>query len=138
MTALAGEHEEIIPEPNYLGNIETWRKVMHSTVRMDSPCNLRGSDHRAAPRATVTLPIFIVLNGKKHNAILRNLSRGGAMIVTSAPMVLHTKVEFHCGMICAPGVVVWQRRTGSGIRFENKLSEIQLQEQVSRLNAVYR
>jgi hypothetical protein len=58
------------------------------------------------------------------------------MIVTSAPLVLGMKIEFHCGTICASANVVWQRRTGSGIKFEVAICEQQLSEQVSRSNAV--
>jgi len=58
------------------------------------------------------------------------------MIVTSAPLVLGMKIEFHCGAICASGNVVWQRRAGSGIVFDEAICERQLSEQLSRSNAV--
>lgn len=136
MSAPSGANAVISPEPNYLGDLESWRNDMRATIRLDGSLDSRAFDHRDSPRMTISLPIFIVLDGTRHNAILRNLSTGGAMIVTSAPLVLHMKMEFHCGLICASGTVVWQRRIGSGIRFENRLCELKLKEQVSRLIAL--
>jgi hypothetical protein len=106
------------------------------TIRLDVSRGFGAFDHRGTRRITTSLPIFIVVGGTRHNALLRNLSSRGAMIVTSAPMVLDMKIEFHCGSICASGNVVWQRRAGSGIRFDQTLCEQQLNEQVSRSNAV--
>ena len=82
------------------------------------------------------LPIFIVLNGKPHHAILRNLSTSCAVIITSASLVLDMEIEFHCGAMCALGSVVWQRRSGSCIKFNEPICELQLAKDVSRSNAV--
>ena len=127
---------EVDPEANYLGNIESWRDDILPTIRLDTSRSSGASDHRVTPRITISLPIFIVVDGTRHNALLRNLSARGAMIVTSAPMVLDMKIEFHCGAICASGNVVWQRRAGSGIVFDEAIRERQLSEQVSRSDAV--
>ena len=109
---------------------------MHATICLDTSLESRGIDHRAGRRTTVSLPIFIFLDGTRYNAVLHNLSTGGASIVTSAPLALHMKIVFHCGAICSPGIVVWQRRMRSGIRFANRLCQLQLNEQVLRSAAV--
>ena len=119
-------------EPNGVGNIENWRNDRVATIRLDTSLGFPAFEKRAAPRTTISLPVFIVLGGKRHHALLRNLSTSGAMIVTSAPLTLQMKIEFHCGAICEPGIVVWQRRSGSGIKFDNLICERQLKEQASQ------
>ena len=84
----------------------------------------------------LSLPIFVILAGKRHNALLRDLSPGGAMIVTSADLMLGMKIEFHCGTICAPGTVAWQLRRGSGIKFDTQISQRRLDEEISQSQAV--
>jgi hypothetical protein len=121
-------------EPNYVGNIENRRNDRGATSRLDTSLGFHAFEERTTSRTTISLPIFIVLGGRRHNPLLRNLSTGGAMIVTSAPLTLQTKIELHCGAICAPGIVVWQRRTGSGIKFDNPICERQLKEKVSPLS----
>ena len=123
-------------EPNGVGNGENWQNDRGATIRLDTSLGFRALEKRVAPRTTISLPVFIVLGGKRHNALLRNLSTGGAMIVTSAPLILQMKVEFHCGAICAPGILVWQRRSGSGIKFHNPICERQLKAQVSNAVAI--
>ena len=130
------QRTEVDPEANYLGDIESWRNDILPTVRLDTSRSSSAFDHRVTPRVTISLPIFIVVGGTRHNALLRNLSPRGAMIVTSAPLLLGMKIEFHCGAICTSGNVVWQRRTGSGIMFDQAICERQLSQQVSRSNAV--
>ena len=134
MSAPLQRRADVDPEPN---EIENWRDdIAHATIRLDTSLGSRALDQRVTSRTTIALPIFIVLSGKRHSAILRNLSTSGAMIVTSAPLVLDMKIEFHCGAICALGSVVWQRRSGSGIKFDEHICERQLDEQVSRSSAV--
>jgi hypothetical protein len=84
----------------------------------------------------LSLPIFIILNGKRHNALLSDLSTGGAMILTSADLILGMNIELHCGTICAPGTVAWQRRTGSGIKFDRQICQRRLEEGVLQSQAV--
>lgn len=109
---------------------------MHATIRLEKLLGPQNFEHRAAPREALVLPIVISVAGTRYNALMRNLSIAGAMIVTSAPLFPLMKVEFQCGTICANGIVMWQRQTEFGIRFDSRICERQLDEQVSRSNAV--
>ena len=108
---------------------------MYATIGLDQPPDLRILKPRAAPRLRLSLPIFITINGKRHNALLCDLSSGGAMILTSADLILGMNIEFHCGTICAPGTVVWQRRSGSGIKFNTQICHWRLEEAVLQSQA---
>jgi hypothetical protein len=109
---------------------------MYATIGLDQPPDLRILKPRAAPRLRLSLPIFITINGKRHNALLCDLSSGGAMILTPADLILGMNIELHCGTICAPGTVVWQRRSGSGIKFNTQICQRRLEEGVLQSHAV--
>lgn len=108
---------------------------MQATILLDE-LSPRRFDHRAMPREAVTLPILIVVDGKRHNALIRNLSSAGAMIVATAALSRQMKIEFQCGTICADGTVIWQRDDLFGIKFDQPISERQLSEQVFRSDGV--
>lgn len=111
---------------------------MRATIRLENVLSPQTFDHRAAAREEIGLPVVIIVAATRHNALMRNLSTAGAMIVTSAPLLPNMKVELQCGTICANGTVIWQREGDFGIRFDNRVCERQLDEQVSRSNAVAR
>ena len=94
------------------------------------------SDQRATPRTAVTLPVLIVLGGKRYTAELRNISSTGAMIATAAPLFPRSRVEFQCGTICSRGIVHWQRRRDFGIKFRTPICVRQLSEQTVRSAAM--
>lgn len=109
---------------------------MRATIRLENLLSTQTFDHRATPREAIVLPIVIVVGGTRHNALMCNLSTAGAMIATSAHLTPRMRIEFQCGTICANGTVVWQRHKDFGIRFDNHICERQLNEQLSRSNAV--
>lgn len=110
---------------------------MQATILLDE-LSPRRFDHRAMPREAVTLPILIVVDGTRYNALIRNLSSAGAMIVASAALSRQMKIEFQCGTICAAGTVIWQRGDLFGIKFDEPISKRQLTEQVFRSSAASR
>lgn len=109
---------------------------MQATFRSsDAPC-LKGVEQRAGTRAEVALPILIVLGRTRYSALLHNISVTGAMVETTAPLVIHSKIEFHCGSICTTGYVLRQAGSVFGIKFSQPISDRQLSEQVSRSEGV--
>jgi len=109
---------------------------MHAVIHFDSAAGHVVSEQRVSPRSAIALPILIVLDGKRYNAALRNLSSAGAMIATSAPLTTLSRIEFHCGAICSRGIVLWQRQSDFGIKFRHPICERRLSEQISRFAAV--
>lgn len=109
---------------------------MEEVLRLDSAPGPLVSEQRTRPRSAITLPVTIVLGGKRYSAALRNLSNSGAMIVTSAPLTTLSRIEFQCGTICSRGIVLWQRQSDFGIKFRAPICERQLSEQISRFAAV--
>jgi hypothetical protein len=106
-----------------------------ATIRLDDSPGPRAVEHRAVPRTATALPISIMVDGTRHNALMRNLSSAGAMIATSAPLSVDMQIEFQCGTISAGGTVLWEREDSFGIQFDQSICERQLDEQVSRSNA---
>lgn len=108
---------------------------MHSPMRLCSSLLPRSFEQRAAVRGAVALPILIVVGDTRYNALLRNLSTGGAMIVTSAPMAVSMRTELHCGALCASGTVIWHQDGAFGIRFDVPISKGQVSAQALRSGA---
>lgn len=104
--------------------------------RTENVLGRQNFDHRRAAREEIVLPVLIVVGTTRHNALMRNLSTAGAMIVASAPLGLGTTVELQCGTISVNGTVIWQRESGFGIRFYKPVSARQVDEQMSRSNSV--
>lgn len=105
-------------------------------IRTENVIGPQTFDHRTAAREEIVLPVVIGVGTTRHNAVMRNLSAAGAMIMTSAPLDPNMKVELQCGTICTGGTVIWQRESDFGIRFDKPVSERQVDEQMSRSNAV--
>jgi hypothetical protein len=115
---------------------QIWREFMQAIFRLsDTPC-LEWAEQRGGARADVALPILIDLGRTRYSALLHNLSITGAMVETRAPLVIHSKIEFHCGSICTTGYVLRQAGSIFGIKFSQPISDRQLSEQVSRSKGV--
>lgn len=87
-------------------------------------------------RNLIGLPMFIVLRGTRHSALLCNLAPAGAMIETCASVMIEDMVEFRCGSICSDGVVRSRGVTTVGIEFARPINEKQLIEQLARSAAI--
>ncbi len=109
---------------------------MHATIRSGDQLDRQGLEQRSQARSEVALPILIALDWTRYSALLHNLSRNGAMIETTAPLLMHNKIEFHCGSICTSGSVLWQGESTFGIKFSHRISDRQLSEQVLRSEAL--
>ena len=96
----------------------------------------QGRDQRSQPRSEVALPILIALGWTRYCATLHDLSTTGAMIETTAPLVIANVIEFHCGSICASATVMWQGGSTFGIKFGQRITDPQLSEQVLRSKAL--
>jgi hypothetical protein len=109
---------------------------MHTASRLSDTSWEQGTEQRAGTRAGVALPILIDLGRTRYSALLHNISLNGAKIESSAPLLEHSKIEFHCGSICGTGFVLWQAGSMFGIKFSLPISDQQLSEQVSRSDAL--
>ena len=108
--------------------------TMHAVIRLVP--NHLVSEQRAKLRWPISLPLLLLLGGKRYTAELRDLSIEGAMIVTAAPLISRSRIEIHCGTICCPGVVLWQQQSNFGIKFRKPIGERQLSEQILRAAAM--
>lgn len=107
---------------------------MHASPALNSP-----QDRLPVPRwprATLTLPVFVECWGRKLVAHIRNISAGGAMVATAAPLASGMKVVLSCGSIEAAGVIVWGEQGRYGIKFDAPISQALIDEQLSRSRAV--
>lgn len=93
-------------------------------------------DRRKSERFVVTVPAFIRSGDKEFTAKLANLVRDGAMIKTTAPVEVGSRIALRCGTVIAEAVAVWTRCGCVGIKFHTPLSDSQLQEQFSRSAAL--
>jgi len=108
-------------------------------VRTNQACKTiarRDFDQRSAPRTPFALPILIQHDGNRYGALLRDLSRAGAMIESLAPLFVSMRLELQCGTICASAIVMWQRGSAYGIKFRQPICDRQMEDQISRLEAV--
>lgn len=108
---------------------------MRPTVRQNDSLSRQSFERRADTRMATALPILIEVNTVRYNALLCNLSNAGAKIDTSAPIMIRSKIEMHCGSICTNGTVLWRTKNTFGIRFSHPITDQQLSEQVSRSEA---
>lgn len=90
---------------------------MLARAETDEALSRGGFEKRMAARATIALPILIDFDGSRRSALLRNLSIDGAMIETSAPLSISTRIKLHCGTLEMDGIVLWR----SGASFGGKI-----------------
>lgn len=93
-------------------------------------------EQRATPRLAVAIPAAINVGAQDFGARILNLATGGAMVETSAPVLLNSALTLRCGTIVAGAVVAWRNAERIGIRFHDPLTEAQVHEQVSRSTAL--
>ena len=87
---------------------------------------------RTKRRAAVSLPALIRLLGKQFSARVHNLSSGGALIETTAPLGKGSEITLSCGTIEERAAVVWTKQGRFGIKFEIPVHEERVIEQVYR------
>lgn len=109
---------------------------MRLTIRPTDPLSQQSFEQRAETRVAIALPILIAVDRIRHSALLRNISNAGCMIETSALLMVHGKIEFHCGSIFAESIVLWRGGSSYGIRFSRPINDQQLSEQIARSLAV--
>lgn len=90
---------------------------------------------RAWPRAYVSLPVLVESFGGKFSAHIRDISPGGAMIETIAPLKRGAALILSCGTIQAKAVVVWETGGRFGLKFYSLVSETEIAQQLVRSNA---
>lgn len=90
---------------------------------------------RGARRRAVSLPALIRSLGRQHSARVHNLSAGGAMIETVAPLHPGGQIILCCGSIEASGTVVWKKMEYFGMRFHAPIKEADVDQQLSRSDA---
>jgi len=91
-----------------------------------------GSIPRMNRRASVSLPAFIRLFGKQFSARVHNLSAGGALIETNAPLRVGGGVTLSCGTIEAPATVAWASEERFGLKFAAPVTEERVIQQLYR------
>jgi PilZ domain-containing protein len=96
----------------------------------------RRTSLRKVRRSSMSLPALIFLFGKRHSAQLHNLSRGGAMIQSAAPVKACDQIVLSCGTIEARGRVVWTKLGGFGVEFDCPLDDEEITRQLDRSDAV--
>lgn len=109
---------------------------MHGTSSLDQSLSRQSFEKRTETRVAIALPILISLGRTRYSALLRNLSNAGAMIETSTLLTVQGKIEFHCGSIFDDSTVLWRSGSRFGIRFGFPITDRQLNEQISRSEAV--
>lgn len=109
---------------------------MHVTLSLNDSLSHKNFEKRTETRVAVALPILIALGRARHSALLHNLSNAGAMIETSAMLMVQDLIEFHCGSIVDDSTVLWRGGCSFGIRFRVPITDQKVNEQIARSNAV--
>jgi hypothetical protein len=91
---------------------------------------------RTSHRLPVILPALIRVGEKTFTAKLTNIARGGAKFETSAPILAGAKLTVCCGAVVAEASVVWRNAEILGVNFDARLSDDQVQQQVTRSAAL--
>jgi hypothetical protein len=101
--------------------------------------NLAFDDHcdrRVADRIEVGLPASILVGSQRHSAKLVNITRHGAMLEMSLPLLARSRVLVKCGAISVEAKVIWNRGNLLGVTFKSPITEAQVREQISRCAAL--
>ncbi len=108
---------------------------MRATLFLNDPLGRKGSERRASERVEIALPILIVIGWTRYGALVHNLSSEGAMIETTAPLMVDSVIEIHCGSMRTDGVVLWHGGDKFGIKFCEQVTADQVNQQVVRSDA---
>ncbi len=111
---------------------------MHATLYLNDPRSRQSFERRAEERMKIALPILISIGWTRYSALVHDLSSEGAMIETTAPLLVDTRIDIHCGSIRTQGVVLWQGGDKYGIKFSGVVTNRQVDEQVVRSDAAAR
>jgi len=103
---------------------------------LNDPLNRLGFERRALARVKISLPILIAIGWTRYSALVHDLSSEGAMIETTAPLVINTTIRIHCGSVRTEGVVLWHGGDKFGIKFCEQVASRQIDEQVVASDAV--
>ena len=87
-------------------------------------------------RSSMSVPALIWLSGQKHSAQLHNLSCGGAMIQSTAPVRTGNQLLLSCGTIQMTGRVAWVKGGCFGIEFHKPIADEQILRQLDRSEAI--
>ena len=94
-------------------------------------------DQRAQPRFMVALKALMFFGGTKYPVNIVNIAADGAMIESSAALLLGAQMVVTCGTInVAARVIRLCSSRQFGIRFARSLSASKLEEQISRSFAI--
>jgi len=107
-----------------------------ATMFIEAQLEPRRPTPRKGRRSSMSLPALIFLFGERHSAQLHNLSRGGAMIQSAAPVHVRDHIKLSCGTIETHGRVAWVRNGCFGVEFRQPIDEEQIVRQLSRSEAV--
>ena len=90
---------------------------------------------RGAHRKAMSLPALIRAFGRQYSARVHNMSVGGAMIETAAPLRPGCEITLCCGSIEARATIVWKRMAHFGMRFHTPVDEADVDRQLGRSDA---
>jgi PilZ domain-containing protein len=90
---------------------------------------------RKRHRTLVSVPAFVRFGGGQYGVRVHNLSSGGAMIETDAPLRQGAPIVLSCGTLEASGLIVWQRSERFGIQFLVPVGEERVLQQLHRSKA---
>jgi len=91
---------------------------------------------RKGRRSSMSVPALILLAGQRHSAQLHNLSCGGAMIQSAAPVGSCDQIVLSCGTIDVDGRVVWVKDGCFGVEFHTPIADEQILRQLHRSDAI--
>ena len=93
-------------------------------------------ERRASERFSVVVPATLRLDTRDYTAKILNFVRGGAMLESSAPVEIASRVMLRCGTVAINATVIWSEGGRIGINFETPLTDIQVNEHVLRSTAL--
>ena len=93
-------------------------------------------ERRTNSRSDITLPGLAQLAGEGHRAVLRNISKTGAMIEIEGAAAKGSCVSLSSGALSAGGTIVWSYADCVGVRFDQPISDSDLLQQIMRSDAL--
>jgi hypothetical protein len=93
-------------------------------------------ERRASQRLSVEIPATLRVRSHDYTAKMLNVVHGGAMLESSAPAEVNSRVALRCGTVVVDATVVWSDAGRVGINFVRPLTDAQVREQVARSTAL--